>query len=235
LFLAFSSDRALAGPATRPSGQIEKWVEQLADRDPSARDAARDALMGMSPADLPVLRAVLEKSQPLAPSQAGSLREVVTQVYLAGQSYAPAAVRQGFLGVMLLPLGPRGWAPADAADDAFMPGVLVGERLPGFCGFRALRLGDVVTGVRSAGNLIKTETQQSLQNAIASTPPGEAISLELLRQGRTIEVSVKVDVRPLAAEDRNPAVINEFAARRQALADDYWQTHFAALVEGEIS
>jgi hypothetical protein len=230
-----------AQPATQPATQIQKWFDELADRDPDVREKARDALMGMNASDLPRLRAVVQQSQPLAPSQAAELRDVVTHVYLAGETY-PGDATKGFLGVKLSgirtrigPVAPQPPADDELVDAGFAagPGVFVSERMPGFCGFRSLRFGDVVLGVVTREGLLRTRTQYELIPAVAATRPGGTLTLELLRQGLVIRVAIKLDVRPKAANDLN--VIDEFTNERELKAEAYWRRNFALLVDGAIS
>src|SRR5687767_14981384 len=85
-------------PATRPVAQIAKSYVALDDRDPMCRYEARADLMGLSRADLPTLLDVVKSNQPMAPSQALALRDIVLQVWLATEPME-SVPGQGFLGL----------------------------------------------------------------------------------------------------------------------------------------
>src|SRR5437660_7649051 len=82
------------GPATAPAttqpaavqsiASIKRLIAELAADNYPARDRARLALMGLQRSQLGALRDAVKQSLPLEPSQVFVLREIVTQVYLAG-------------------------------------------------------------------------------------------------------------------------------------------------------
>src|SRR5688572_8418829 len=95
-------------PTTLPSTQpistqrlktIHSTLSQLASEDPTKRDQARQELMGLQRADLPTLKQAIRLALPLEPSQSAVLRDIVTHIYLAGDSYSSQG--DGFLGVTL--------------------------------------------------------------------------------------------------------------------------------------
>src|SRR4051812_38654450 len=87
---------AIRAATTKPADQIPSWFADLANRDASVREQARVNLMGISRNDLEQLRAIVEKSRPLAPSQAMELRDIVQQVFQATEPYQAAEDRPGF-------------------------------------------------------------------------------------------------------------------------------------------
>jgi hypothetical protein len=79
--------------------QIRRWLGELADPQASVRDRAREELMGLKVKELALLRAAIQEAKTLEPSQTAALREIVTQVYLASQSYD--RLDNGFVGIMM--------------------------------------------------------------------------------------------------------------------------------------
>src|SRR4051812_793365 len=144
-------------PDTRPaaSDAIAKAWAELTHRNPAVRESARLKLMAMDANQLPAFRKLVAASRPLAPSQAVALREIVTQVFLAGRTYE-AGSRDGFLGVRLgdvtinlradaVELPPDQPFAANEPDGAH--GVVIVERMPGFCGARAFQDGDIILAI----------------------------------------------------------------------------------------
>src|SRR5687768_6475768 len=62
---------------------IEKAFADLAHQDAAVREAARMTLLGLPRSQLDRLRKVVQNSLPLLPSQAASLHDIVTHVYLS--------------------------------------------------------------------------------------------------------------------------------------------------------
>src|SRR5688500_9245070 len=148
---------APAAPATQPTTQpktqspvaaqqLTAWFAELGDPDADVRAAAFSKLLGLSRDDLAGLRTVVEAARPVSPAQGAALHDVVIHVYLGGEPF-DADRESGFLGVRSLQPDldalHLGGEPALGQDG----GVPVGERLPGFCGFRGLRGGDVILGI----------------------------------------------------------------------------------------
>ena len=77
---------------------MARWFADLASPDAGVREAAKVSLMAMGRDDVPGLRKLVEERKPLLPSQAAVLKEIVTQMYLAGDAYETAG-REGFLGI----------------------------------------------------------------------------------------------------------------------------------------
>jgi hypothetical protein len=225
-----------AAPATNPSAQIATWFVRLADRDPNVRDQARIDLMGLSRADLPAVRNYVQQHRPLSPAAAAGLRDIVTQIYLAGERY-PANPDHGFLGVSLSE-GSSPQLPQDRPDPAAPPpvGVIVTDRLPGLCGFRALGNGDVIVGIDQHQET-PLRNVENLKAVIADLRAGEDLRLEIFRGGRVVTVTLKLSARPLEVE-LNPNDLMFFQREKQRrldLADDYWQREFAPLIDDGVS
>jgi len=220
--------------STQPAGQIQKSFDELADADGQVRDAARVALMGLSRDDLQALREVVEKSRPLAAAQAVALHDIVTHVYLAGENNRSVS-NSGFLGVRLAPIRENGMIVAaddQTVDTGEVSGVLIRECMPGFSGFRYLREGDVVLGIKQPIQM-RTPQQQDLINAVSAVPPQGTIRLEVLRQGRVTEISFRISARPREADDQ--VLTEELLNRRRAQAEQFWREHFSRLVSENVS
>lgn len=212
----------------------------LAGSDGAVRDRALSAMLDLTRGDLPGLRNVVERSRPIAPSQAGLLRDVVAHVYLTAETY-DCEPRIGFLGLVLHALDrvevPRPENPPALEDNGLVrpanTGVPVDYRIPGFCAFRALRDGDVVLGVvHPVARRMRDWTE--LTRAIQTFAAGEVITLEVLRQGALVNVPVTLDAKPLlAAGERGWSEI--VLPAREAAAEAYWVNHFAPLVEQTMS
>lgn len=224
----------IANATTRPTSenQIAAWFTELANRDSSRRDAARQNLMGLSRADLPTLRAIVQKNHPLAPSQAAALRDIVTQVFLSGETYNPVP-QHAFLGVTYQGYVPG--APADIDDGNPQAGVVVTDRIPGFPAYRALQNGDVIMGATEMGDDIISRTDE-LQGLINTYHDGDTIHLKILRAGQTIIVPVKLcahpdwDTHQFLDIRQVPEV-----RKRQLKADDYWDANFAQFIDDSVS
>ena len=210
---------------TQPASQIQQWLDNLASSDPTARDQARSDLLGLTRQDLETMREVVRKNLPLAPAQSAVLRDIVVHVYLAGQQDSDGL--NGFLGVMLDP-------PENGVQEnmqASGTGVYIFDCMPGFCSYRWLRPGDVVSGIFADGELVHTTQKQQLIAYVSHTAPGTPLKLQVLRQGREIEVSLKIDARPRVAEE-DPLKVDEWRNERLKDADDYWTQTFAPLLGG---
>src|SRR3954470_19614943 len=84
-----------------PPPAIKQLLAQLAADNYLTRENARIALMGLKRSELTLLRDAVRQSMPLMPSQVTVLRDIVTQVYLAGDIYVADEDGRGFLGVHL--------------------------------------------------------------------------------------------------------------------------------------
>jgi hypothetical protein len=230
-------------PATQPvaEAKLQTWFNDLAASDAAVRDAALGALLELTRAELPGLRQVVERSRPVAPSQAHALRDVVNHVFLSGETY-PAEPRVGFLGLVIPTLDsvevPRGAAAAEPPEPNAIvvarasTGVPIEYRIPGFCAFRALREGDVVLSITKP-NARRLRDWNELTYSIRAYPAGESIALEVLRQGAVLSVPVTLDAKPLVPQEE--VWHNVILPNREAAAQAYWNEHFAPLVEERVS
>jgi hypothetical protein len=218
------------------------WAE-LTHRNPAVREAARLKLMAMDANQLPAFRKLVAASRPLAPSQAVALREIVTQVFLAGKTYE-AGSRDGFLGVRLgdvtvnlrpdpLELPPDQPLVANEPNEAH--GVVIVERMPGFCGARAFQDGDIILAIDERPD-VRIGILSGFTEAVKGVGAGHTIHFRVLRQGRVVSVPLTLDVRPLDA-DRNNVMdpIRELQDERDRLAREYWDAQFAPLLKQTVS
>ena len=232
--LAQFTTQPAAAPASQPVAQIQKWFDDLASAEPAAREEARVALLGLGRDDLEGLRDVVQKSTPLAPAQATALHEIVVHVYLAGETY-PGDPQKGFLGVMLA--RERGGIIGIPDElEASGAGVLILDCMPGFCGFRWLRPGDLITGVLTAAGgpqPMRISSKEELIDLVKATGPATKLQLQVLRQGRVMQIAIPLDARPLAA-DVLPGP-EEWLNDRQTQAEEYWRKTFVPVAGGTLS
>ena len=106
------------------------------------------------------------------------------------------AVKRGYLGIVMNPTGINEKARAYyKLPDA--SGVIIADVSPkGPAGEAGVRGSDVVRKID--GEPVKDN--QDLLAKIASRKPGETVKLEILRDGETIKIDVKLATRPLSAE-----------------------------------
>jgi hypothetical protein len=226
--------------ATQPTAsntQMQGWFDDLASTEPVVRENARMELLGLSRDQLPALRVIVQNSHPIVPAQSAALHDIVTHVFLSGERYelAEGLQRQGFLGVMLTrdqnliaPLDIDGNVDEDA-------GVLVQDCMPGFCGFRYLRPGDLIMALQTGPDeFMRTTTQSGLISTISSLPPAAPLTLRLVRQGQLISVTLPLSERPRVA-DQNTLMVEEWRSARIKMAIQYWETFFLPLLGGHVS
>jgi hypothetical protein len=228
-------------PTTKPADQITTWFKELANRDPVVRQDARVALMGISRDELNILRTIVEKNRPLAPSQAAALHDIVEQVFLAGEPYPMFPNHPGFLGVRFEnPLATM----LDGNDERTSSGVVVASCIPGFCANRYLQSGDVIIGIAEIANA-RIRTKDDLINLIGDTSAGDVVHLQVLRGGQEIEVPITLNARPLWAPQMArpfvqppppfvgpmPKNTDDEIRERERRADDYWEQQFAPLMD----
>ncbi len=228
LFAPFAPSRSLLFAVdTQPSNNappIAKWFWQLGDADPQVREAASVNLMGLRPEDLPQLQKLVAESLPLPPAQATVLRQIVEQIYLAGESYK-ATPGQGFLGIQTM----RTTVKMDSAlDDHPFFAIVVYRRVPGFCGARALRDGDVILGVIERPNLDLTDVRD-FSTAVREIGPRQLIHLQVLRHGQVREVPVTLDPRPMDIDI--DTAIDAMVEMREAKFREYWEQSFGPLLK----
>jgi hypothetical protein len=228
-------------PTTRPAEQaaphdlasIKKSFAELANPDSTIRSVALTRLMSLPADALPLLHKVVEEGRPLVPAQATVLRQIVTQVFLSGEVFESNSA-DGFLGVHMdtVALNYGDAAPED--HPGVSSGVVVTDRMPGFPGARMLHDGDVILAIlERPGVSLGSAAEFSI--AVKSMGAGATIHFQVLRRGQVIQVPIKLDARPVEAD---PFLIDEFLKllnRRRARADEYWSTHFAAMVKEGVS
>ena len=216
-------------PPERPEvAAIRQWFAELADPDAAVRDAARLKLMGMRRQELPAFQKLVQDNLPLMPSQAAVLRQIVMQVYLAGEKYDTTNA-EGFLGVKMQETSVR--LPAADGSEQLAPavGVVIVERMPGFVGARMLLDGDVVLGVVERPD-VRTLGMYEFQMVVKAVSPGTTIHFQVLRQGQVVRVPVAPDPRPFEAD----GLMQDLIYRRQRKAEDYWETQFRPLVRETV-
>ena len=154
----------------------------------------------------------------------------MTQVFLAGQAYE-GNLAAGFLGVHMEAAGAsvRDAGPVDLSPPDV--GVVIVERMPGFAGGRMLRNGDLILGILERPD-VPLRNPSDFALTVREMGAGAMVHFVILRQGRVIRVGVKLDSRPLEADQFTMA---DFLDRRRTLADTYWAVHFAPLMKGGIS
>ncbi len=229
-----SSPSSTASATTTPANvsvdspqyhRLKTSFDALADPDPVVRENARQRLMGMSPADLPLLKHLVDASRPLQPAQAAALHDIVFQVYLGGDAY-PSNPEQAFLGVgMGMPV----FSPGEVEGPA---GVVVQSRFPGFPGYQFLRDGDLIVGVQLDGALQRINTSAELSTLIASRRGGDTLELEIHRGGRALKIPVKLAPMPQAATTAPGAAarFENFQRERIQRAQAYWLQSFAPAI-----
>jgi hypothetical protein len=237
LLLAPAVIAAEGGPATAPATQpaavqsiasIKRLIRELAADNYPARDGARLALMGLNRSELGALREAIKQSLPLEPSQVIVLREIVTQVYLAGDLYLPETDGMGFLGIHL----PDWQRAEDRALLSTEHGVVVMGRVPGFCAFRMLQDGDVLLSMAAAGGVnVELSTKEQLIAAVKSVRAGERATFEVLRQGEIRSITITLDRKPLNLDSGQ---IEEFTGRRAEKAEQLWERDFAPLLAEQL-
>lgn len=205
--------------------RLQANFEALADPDPVVRENARQQLMGMKAANLPLLKHLVAASHPLQPAQTAALYEIVLQVYLAGEAY-PANPEQAFLGVGM------GMPMLSPGDSDGLAGVVVQSRFPGFPGYQFLRDGDLIVGVELDGAIQRINTSAELSTLIASRRGGDTLVLQVQRGGRALNIPVKLAPMPQAATTAPGAAarFENFQRDRLQRAQAYWQQSFASAI-----
>jgi hypothetical protein len=209
-------------PTTQPVEKIQTWVTQLADSDANVREQARYNLLGLTRDDLSQLRTVIIHNIPLKPSQQGVIREVVTHVYLSGESYDPDPNLPGvgFLGII------HNTTDSSSVDI----GLSVDEILPGFCGYRVLQRGDMIVHVATEPDVTIHDVPQ-LRSTLENEA-GKTIGLVVLRRGQMVHLEITPDVRPAGIEDISK---DKMKNDRMAKAHEYYQTVFAPIMKDSVS
>ncbi len=230
-------------PATAPSTEpdaispaadspIRRWYSELTSPDSTIRDSAQTDLMGLSRAELSELRWLIQHDGPPAPAQVAALHDIVMQIYLASQAY-PADPFAGFLGLS--------W-PQNFDQVKSRLGVPVVSRLPGCPAFRWLRDGDLILGVQLEPRIPMaqepvhpTPSQQTLQEIIEQAGADRQITLDVLRQGQRIRVSMQLRPRPLPSQLQTLQSVEGFLNQWQQDGEAYWQSQFVPLLHPGVS
>ena len=206
------------GPATSPGDLIRVWFEQLADADADVREQARVNLMGIDRRQLPELRQIVSDHKPIRASQAAVLQDIVKHVYKAGMTY-DVRERVGFLGVTF-------------KQSIEPPGAMVERRVEGFCAYRFLRDGDVIVGIAEMP-AVRLDDSDQLRLLLQQVPAGTRLTFQLIRNGRTVSVPIRLDARPAIADRSAVASMDEFESMREEKAQEYWSANFAPVLEGQ--
>lgn len=224
--------RPTTAPATRPTADIasiKRLVTGLADNRYETREACRIELMGLKRTELGMLRDAVKMSLPLEPDQVNVLRDIVMQIYLAGDDYEtePGA----FLGISLA-------GPMREETQGLLSinrGVAVVSCVPGFCAYRMLQSGDVILSMTTGDGKIVFESpdpEERFRPAVMAVGPGNTVTFEVLRQGRIISVPLTLDRRPRGVE--NSGFIQQFTNDRAVAAEAYWKKDFASLLNEPV-
>ena len=227
---AAAADRSpTTAPTTRPVdrlGTIKAMLAQLSADSSATREAALVALMGLKRQELPLLREAVQQSLPLHPDQISVLRDIVMQVYLAGDLYAAEPDGRGFLGVHL----PYTGYPEERSLLSMERGVAVVSRVPGFCSYRMLQDGDVLLAMQTPGGKIEFTSNEQLIDAVTSARAGDTVTFEVLRQGRVLNIPITLDKKPLNLANQ----LEEFSGRRADEAEEFWKRDFAPLLAAQL-
>lgn len=187
--------------------------------------------MELNRQDLPALRAVAIAQSPLLPAQAAGIRQAVTQVFLATEPYESATdphMGPGFIGLS--------WQ-----GDALAPspnGVIVSERIPGFVGYRMLQTGDVLVKIlrEPVEPDIALHEYEQFIDQVRPMHAGDLLRLEILRYGRRMDVSIRLERRPLKLKTGlDPSAMQQWLNERTQAAQDYWTEQFSAIDSGQSS
>jgi hypothetical protein len=202
-------------PATTSRGQMREWITQLGDPDPDIRQAATANLMLLHRADLPVLRQEADAQMPLIPEQIVRLHEIVIQGYLSDETYD--YVDKGFLGLS--------WNVMETEQQfpEIDEGVLVADRIPGFSSCRMLQRGDILVGLADPPRPFHSVTD--LVIAVSMSAPGTTVWLDVLRNGKHIQVPVVLEHKPAQLETNETSLV-EWVNARQDKAEAYWRSAF---------
>jgi hypothetical protein len=230
-FASVARAGATTQPTTAPADQrlMAHWLSELASQDAAIRESARDHLMHMGRSELPALQQLVAKQRPLAPSQAAGLRQIVQEIYLAGEVYEKDPTH-GFLGILMDESAFTTRDLQQPNDNTQIPGVVVADRFAGFCASRSLRDGDVILGTVDPPQVFNSPTD--LKFAVSGLEPGSVIQLQVLRHGQVIQIPLTLDSKPTEVDNLNAA--EGFRARRAVKFDQYWQQSFAPLLKESL-
>lgn len=224
-------------PATQPAvterdTQLRHWVMDLASPEAPTRQLARLNLMALKPSELPDLKRVCAALVPLTRAQIESLKEIVGQLYLAGEvEKARNDGTAGFVGVRL------GLGVISGQQREGTGGIVVYRRIIGFVGYRTLQDGDIIIGLQEAPDVRMGQVEDFIQ-AVASRRAGDKIQLRVIRAGRELTIPITLDPRPewVAAAQRldrdDPADLPYQQLVDQAM--HFWTTSFGLGLDPEL-
>lgn len=191
-------------------------LNNLDDPDPAIRAQAQEDLMAISRSDLDALRQTAAQSKSISPQQIASLHEIVTQVILAdSNASAPADPSKGFVGAHPM----QCQIPAPAGQ--MRPAILIARCVPGYDAYRVLRAGDIILSIN--GSDVPARDLGTFMNFIQMHAPGEHLQLQILRDGKIDEVSIKLSPRPANADVFNPL---DFTNHPEEQVEQYWRSVF---------
>ena len=156
------------------------------------------------------------------PGQIASLREVVSQVFLAGERFKiDPDYGNGFIGIRFLP-----------NDEIPRPeGILVRDRIRGFPAYRYLQSGDVIVRLLDRPG-IQLHTSNDFILAVRHFEPGDLLRLGILRYGRAMTVAIPLDFRPV--ETANETMVDAWIDAHEKRAEAYWNQEFSILEPGGV-
>jgi hypothetical protein len=216
-------------PARDDPKAIHASFANLASPDPAVRTDALSRLMGLEATDLPMLRTVVEESRPLAAAQTSVLEQIVTHVFLTGETYESNL--SGFLGIKMEAIHVT-FTDLSARETAPSGGMVVFERMPGFPGARMLLDGDVILAVLDRPQISIQETD-GFAAVVRDMGAGSTVHFLILRHGQIVRVAVKLASRPNLADNFNE--MSALLVERRKLASEYWTAQFAPLLKEPVS
>jgi S1-C subfamily serine protease len=205
--------------------QIRDWIKDLDDADSARREEAFGRLLGLERADLQALRHAAGGFLPLSPAQAAALHQVVVHVFLTGETYE-ANRTAGFLGVRLGDVVELNLAAGDQQPANQRSGVVIIDRMPGFCGYQALRDGDIIVAITDRPATL-ISSLENLRVVIQSFAAGQTIHMQIIRQGQLVGVQAVLDGTPVQV---NQMPLEQMLRDRQTKAEKYWWEHFGELL-----
>lgn len=184
--------------------------------------------MRLDRADLRALENLIRSRRSLSPAQAAALRPIVEEIFLAGEPYNKD-VYHGFLGIMMEGSAFGNHDLQQPNDNGPASGVVVTDRLPGFCASRSLHDGDVILGTLEPAQIFNST--DDLKRTIGELQPGSLVRLQVLRRGQVIEVPLKLDCKPADVESVGPETFRRMRAEK---FDQFWRETFAPLLKESV-
>lgn len=204
-------------PASRPA--LAQLLARLDDPSADKRADAFRSLLTLSRADLPELLSTLKAAAPLSRAAVDQLRLAVTHIYLSEEPFE--YVEGGALGITLDEINLPG-SPSD--DGAERSAILVMDCRPGFAAYRYLEPGDIIVGISGVQDKFD---RSNFGGIIKRTGANHPITLQVIRRGKGIEVTVILSHRPPWIDAlRDPL----YDAAWLKTGDDYWNATFAPVV-----